>query len=419
MDKRELSVQLLTPLWTGNADMTPNGLKMSGVIGSMRAIFEGIIRELGGHTCNINQDDKRCRYGNKQGESNNICPACAVFGCTGWARTFKLNWELEPFNRVGTILIPESDNCPYYRNRNSKEEVYPGNTSIDTWLATAVNQQRGTIQPGRHNEARSVLGGIRPAYAADRNTRTRCPSVIEIITRRPGKTYDIGTLIAGLLSYMATYYAIGAKVHQGWGFFEVLKGAVNEDVFKGEVRKLIESCRGFSKNDWDQGLLNTKEIHYLAPIEVPYSPKKPVDSLNFQWNAQSKPELYDFIALGFALQYRLRRIIKFWCLDYQKNLDYSDGYFYLLGEDSALDEWIQVNKEAVANYKKDHPLAWRAEGAFAEYLFGKSDSDKEAGKIGVSHLYKKNGKWYVRMISTAPWEYTEHLYDILKAEVTQ
>lgn len=413
MEKRELTVQLLTPLWTGNADMAPNGLKMSGVIGSMRYIFEGIIREMGGHTCNINHDRNRCLY---DGKNNDICPACAVFGCTGWARSFKMNWELEPFNRMGTILLPQTDNHAYYRNRHASGELYPGNTSIDTWLATAVRQNRGTLQPHQHQEARNELGRMRPAYAFVSGSKSRCPSTIELIIRRQGNGYDVGKLIAGLLSYMATYYAIGAKVNQGWGFFEVFNGAVDEDVFRNEVRKLIAACKGFTRTDWDKGLLNTENIPYLEPIEVPYSRQGTVDSLEFEWAAQMKPEQYDFIALGFALQYRLRRIVKFWNLD-RGDMDYPDCYFDLLDKGEAIDTWAAKNQSAVREYQPRHRLEWQKEGAFAEYLFGKSGSGKEAGRIGVSHLYKKNEKWYVRMISTAEWCYTRHLYGILEDEL--
>jgi hypothetical protein len=144
-----------------------------------------------------------------------------------------------------------------------------------------------------------------------------------------------------------------------------------------------------------------------------------VDFLDFQWNNQARPEQYDFIALGFALQYRLRRIVKFWYLDYKEDIGYSDGYFDLLDRNEAMDEWAEYHTSDVNNYQSQHPIEWRKAGAFAEYLFGKSNSGKDAGKVGVSHLYKKEGKWYVRMISTAPWEYTKHLYDILKNEVTQ
>ena len=99
MQKNTLKVNVLTPVWTGNADMMPNGLKMSGIIGSMRYIFESLIRREGGHTCDITGDPKkRCNYE----KDKNICPACAVFGCTGWARTFKINWNLDPFNKIGS-----------------------------------------------------------------------------------------------------------------------------------------------------------------------------------------------------------------------------------------------------------------------------------------------------------------------------
>ena len=95
-----------------------------------------------------------------------------------------------------------------------------------------------------------------------------------------------------------------------------------------------------------------------------------------------------------------------------------DCYFDLLEEDGKIDEWAKHHAQEIKNYYPKHPLSWQKEGAFAEYLFGKSTgNDKNAGKIGVSHPYKQDGKWYIRMISTAEWDYAESLYEILKDQV--
>lgn len=413
MQKRDLEVQLLTPVWTGNSAMVPDGLKMSGVIGSMRDIFERLIRSHGGHTCNITGEaGKRCNYE----KDKNICPACAVFGCTGWARTFKLNWELQPFNRIGTILLPETDRCPRFRNRHASEECYPGLTSIDTWMASVVNgKERGTIQPGQHDRARQVLTQMRPAYAADPKTRQRIPSSMEILVMRPHAAYDIGTLIAGLLSYMGDRYAIGAKVNQGWGFFDVV-GAdhVDEKVFSSEMAKLIADTKAFSHRDWDASLPNAKDIPRLEPIEV----DMPNLFGQFGWgpNVALNRYPFDFLPLGFALQYRLRRIVKFWAQDCRE--EDADAYSNLLGGGGEIDVWAETHKREITSYLPKHPLSWQEEGAFAEYLFGKSSgNDKMAGKIGVSHPYRLGNKWYVRMISTAEEQYTNYLHEILEDQV--
>ena len=413
MQKKTIKTRVLTPVWTGNSEMVPNGLKMSGVIGSMRSIFEALIRREGGHTCNINENGKRCNYE----KDKRICPACAVFGCTGWARTFKINWELQAFNKIGSIILPETDDCSRYRNRHADGNVYPGRTSIDTWLATVVKEGRGTIRPDAHNEARMALARMNPAYAADPKTRRRTDSNMEVIVLREHPDYDICKLIAGLLSFMADCYAIGAKVNQGWGFFRMEDGYVDEEEFSAELKKLITACQSFSHIDWDTDLLNAENIPYLEPIEV----NMPWLWNQFSWNQTVflNRYLFDFLPLGFALQYRLRRIVKFWGLDYQD--DDPECYFNFLGEDGVIDGWAKTHRKEVNAYLPQHRLTWQKEGAFSEYLFGKSNgNDKMAGKIGVSHPYlDEDGKWYVRLISTAEWEYAEPLYDILKDQVNQ
>ena len=300
MEKQVLSISLLTPGWTGNADMIPDGLKMSGVIGSMRHLFEALIRSEGGHTCDITSSDHRCNYE----KDKNICPACALFGCTGWARRFKINWDLQPFSKYGTIILPYADRCSLFRNRHADGTVYPGYTSIDTWLATAVSPDRGTIQPNDHAKAQGFLGRMRPAYLMDPTTKQRIPSSMEIVTLRSSREYDVSTLVAGLLSWMSEYYAIGAKVNQGWGFFEILNGFVYENVFRNELKKLISACSGFRETTWDKNLLNAKNIYPLEPLEIN------LDSVRsgFEWASGSNQVRYDFLALGFALQYRLRRL---------------------------------------------------------------------------------------------------------------
>ncbi len=37
---QKLRLRTLTPIWTGGADGKPDGLKMSGILGSMRAMME-------------------------------------------------------------------------------------------------------------------------------------------------------------------------------------------------------------------------------------------------------------------------------------------------------------------------------------------------------------------------------------------
>lgn len=80
----EIRLKTLTPLWTGGVDQTCDRLHETGLIGSLRWWYEALVRGLGGYACDPTSDD-RCPE--KDGKH---CAACELFGCTGWARKFRL-----------------------------------------------------------------------------------------------------------------------------------------------------------------------------------------------------------------------------------------------------------------------------------------------------------------------------------------
>ena len=80
-----VTLKTLTPLWTGGADGTSDRLHATGIIGSLRWWYEAVVRGLGGYACDPTTDD-RC-----PSEDEKHCTACELFGCTGWARKFRLH----------------------------------------------------------------------------------------------------------------------------------------------------------------------------------------------------------------------------------------------------------------------------------------------------------------------------------------
>lgn len=87
MKEFNLKIKPLTPIWTGDENRRNTTLRETGLIGSLRWWYEALIRGLGGTACdpsNIQCNDK------------NHCDACELFGCTGWARKFRL--EVEKLN---------------------------------------------------------------------------------------------------------------------------------------------------------------------------------------------------------------------------------------------------------------------------------------------------------------------------------
>ncbi|MGC8800888.1 MAG: type III-B CRISPR module RAMP protein Cmr1 [Chloroflexus sp.] len=81
---KEWKLKALTNIWTGDAARKPDRLILTGIMGSLRWWYEVLVRGLGGKACdptsNVRCPDKDGRH----------CVACELFGCTGWARKFRL-----------------------------------------------------------------------------------------------------------------------------------------------------------------------------------------------------------------------------------------------------------------------------------------------------------------------------------------
>lgn len=81
MKEYTVRIQPLTPIWTGDENRKKTTLRETGIIGSLRWWYEALIRGLGGSACD--PTNTRCK-------DEDHCDACELFGCTGWARKFKL-----------------------------------------------------------------------------------------------------------------------------------------------------------------------------------------------------------------------------------------------------------------------------------------------------------------------------------------
>lgn len=100
----EITLKTLTPILTGGVDIGDmDRLHETGIIGSLRWWYEAIVRGLGGYACDpskggcsINKkmfkqclDSKPTQKALQEALDEQICPACQLFGCTGWSRKIK------------------------------------------------------------------------------------------------------------------------------------------------------------------------------------------------------------------------------------------------------------------------------------------------------------------------------------------
>lgn len=101
-----ITLKTLTPLWTGGVETGQmDRLHETGLLGSLRWWYEAIVRGLGGDVCDptSNKPEDRCAFDEEKYRKSKaaderqrlrdagVCDACQLFGCTGWARKFRLN----------------------------------------------------------------------------------------------------------------------------------------------------------------------------------------------------------------------------------------------------------------------------------------------------------------------------------------
>ncbi len=87
----KITLQTLTPLWTGGVDGTTDRLHETALIGSLRWWYEALVRGLSGYACDPTEKG-HCEYNSQKPDppEKQLCPACYLFGCTGWGRKFRL-----------------------------------------------------------------------------------------------------------------------------------------------------------------------------------------------------------------------------------------------------------------------------------------------------------------------------------------
>ena len=91
-----VKIKPLTPIWTGDANKKCKHLRETGILGSLRWWYEAVVRGLGGTACD--PTNSKC-------EGKKHCDACELFGCTGWAREFRLEVNHSDVDSVPMIEI--------------------------------------------------------------------------------------------------------------------------------------------------------------------------------------------------------------------------------------------------------------------------------------------------------------------------
>ncbi|OPY72508.1 MAG: hypothetical protein A4E62_00830 [Syntrophorhabdus sp. PtaU1.Bin002] len=111
----DFQFRALTDIWTGGVEGKPNKLHVTGIKGSIRWWYETIMRGLDKYACDPRNLDKSntCLFEKAHAVSGlslceqtkaTLCPACYMFGCTGWSGKFNVAVRLLDGNKYGPLI---------------------------------------------------------------------------------------------------------------------------------------------------------------------------------------------------------------------------------------------------------------------------------------------------------------------------
>lgn len=253
-------VKTLTPLWTGGSDGKMDRVHETGIIGSIRWWYEVIARGLGYYVCDPTSDN-RCKLSGKENDGeeriSKLCPACYLFGTTGWKRMFSLSVTVdgkqpvrgnEPFSQATTNNI----------NKNWLSKIFEKNLYDRDFF--------GSLE-------------LRVFPRCDRN--------------------QIEKQLKAVLSIMSNFGSLGAKPQFGYGLFELTDDAEEtKESLRIINRFLKENCfvkksddkKGFSLNNYWK--IETEVGKSLPPANLEYLGSEVKNS---------------YIPMSFDLRYMLRK----------------------------------------------------------------------------------------------------------------
>jgi CRISPR-associated protein Cmr1 len=211
----KLKLKTLTPIWTGDIDRDSSTLKESSLIGSLRLWCEGIIRGMGGYACTaIQNGNPPCPASPNSNVPNELCPVCQLFGCTGWARRFRLS--ADGMQALPLFFV-------------SHQQAYIGNAN---WLYRMFGgSDLGSSKEKRGRDMKFQFG-VQMLWS-DGFSLTVLP--------RFSDSVDTINMLAYLFSVISRCGSLGAKGQNGFGIVKLsaIEG-ISKDAIERGRKMLIE-----------------------------------------------------------------------------------------------------------------------------------------------------------------------------------
>jgi len=192
----QVSLDFVTPLWTGNASRQANRVQITGLLGSLRWWYEALVRGLGGYVSDPTAEEKQyrsefdtkayqdaLRHDRSQAEAlamgfQSLGAVEYLFGATGWASLFRLQ-----------VLQPPERTALHFR------------TTLDinkNWLG------------------RVFQGDEQRNYAIDSLEVPYGPAKLNFVLRGHDTEY-VQSQLALLFRFIAAYGGLGARLQHGFG----------------------------------------------------------------------------------------------------------------------------------------------------------------------------------------------------------
>jgi len=353
MSDMQITLRTLTPLWTGGADRNSERARETGLLGSLRWWYEGIIRGLGGRVCDATADDasQRCIFEQKKDETledayNRLCLACRLFGCTGWRRRFRLE-----------VAGLEPQDLFFVASRG----VY---VAAGNWLWRMFGgEELGGTRQGRGAAVRFTFG-VQALWGEQATLR---------VVLLGEDAEDTLARVAFLLDTVARWGALGAKPQHGFGQVRIVDGLDQDLVERGRSLVRTDAHRDqkaafpnfFNLGHFFSHIYRVDSVEpYLAQVREIGTPPR---GFNYQQH---------FIPCAFDIRYKSR------------SRDFRSG----AGRDFGMRPWFREK--------------WGQK--VTHWLFGRSDArrdeERSAGRIHVSHLYRMEpgGPWHLKVWGHVP-----------------
>ncbi len=344
-----VSLKTLTPLWMGDIDRDSAAAKESGLIGSLRFWYEGILRSYGYSVCDPTDHESEC----------GSCQACDLFGSTGQARKFRLE-----ISGLGTT--------PVFFKASRGVAVSSGNW---LWNIFGGEQTGGRKVRGPRGEV-SYQFGTRALWSD-------APFDLTVYPRREGRGETLD-LLALTLREATRKGAIGAKTQYGFGQVRVIStnhaGAPVslEDLAEKGRARLERTAPGVSSGD---GLFSLHRDRFFSHLYELPGPENMVE-------VGTPPPRFNgcYIPCAFDIRYKYRSRNPRSGLGSDAGLRPAVRDRFGAGEARRIFGWVRGNEAHASRVHVSHPFREAAGGQYHLKIWGDVDRKDEIEGLVKSHI---------------------------------